>query len=322
MSAEPLLGRTDELAVIDGFLAGVPGDRRLLVISGDAGIGKTSLWQAALARAEARGDLTILVARASEAERDLAHVTLTDLLEPIVDDANERTADELPGPQRDALDAAMLRGQATVPTDPRTIGMAALSVLRRMAQERPIVVFIDDAQWVDQASAAALGFALRRLSDATVKVVATVRTGEGESTASFLDSLRRDPGASELHVGPVSLGVLHHLIVDRVGTTLTRPQLARVEAASAGNPLLAIELARGLARLDRWPLARRAAAVADRQRCPAPSADRPTCTARPRGADDRRRDGDADGRSDPRVGRHRCGRGRRCDAPGGVGRAG
>ena len=254
MSADPILGRTDELAAIDGFLAGLTGDRRLLVISGDAGIGKTSLWKAALARADARGDLTVLVARASEAERGLAHVTLTDLLGPIVNDENALTADELPGPQREALDAAMLRGRPSVPADPRTVGTAVLSVLRSVAQVQPVVLFIDDAQWVDDASAAALGFALRRLGEAMVAVVATIRMVEGESTAPFLDSLRRDPGASELRVGPASLGVLHHLIVDRVGTTLTRPQLARVEAASGGNPLLAIELARGLAQLDRWPL--------------------------------------------------------------------
>jgi DNA-binding NarL/FixJ family response regulator len=251
MTGSVLLGRTDEQAVIERFLASPAEEARLLVIGGDAGIGKTILWDAARERAAAIGDAMSLVARASEAERSLAHVTLTDLVDSLADPAVAREA--LSEPLREALDAATLRGRPAGPAEPRMVGMAILEILRRLSGTRRVLLFIDDAQWVDPASAAALGFAFRRLDDPGVTVIATVRTDDGPSVP-VLEPLRRVPGATELRLGPVSIAVLHHLIVDRVGKTLTRPQLARVEAASGGNPPTAIELARALTRLERWPL--------------------------------------------------------------------
>jgi len=265
MPDRAILGRTDELAAIEAFLDAP--DRAALVIGGEAGIGKTAILDAAAAAIDRRPGWRRSLARASASEAGLAFVTLTDLLEPIL----AATPVELPGPQQVALDAALLRGPAPGTLDPRTVGMAVLGVLRAAADPSPLAILIDDAQWVDAASSDALAFALRRLPVGAVKVIVAVRS-EGPadairhpavdpdarasrptSPAPFIVALR-DPGnVQDLPIGPVSLAVLHHLIVDRLGVTLTRPRLARVERASGGNPLLAIEIVRELVRLDRWP---------------------------------------------------------------------
>ena len=245
-----VLGRTAELATIAAFLAAPHGPSRRLVLRGPAGIGKTILWDHAVALARAGADRTVLVTRASEGEADLPLVTLTDLLGPVP----EGIVDALPGPQRDALDAALLRRGATGGHDARTLGTAVLSVLRRLAGDRRVLLGIDDAQWVDAASAAALDFAFRRLTDQPVALLAAARTADDGSAAAFVRALTRPPDGAALEVGPVSLGILHHLVLERVGSALTRVQLARLEAESGGNPLLAMELAGALGRLERWPL--------------------------------------------------------------------
>ncbi|MEO5884995.1 MAG: AAA family ATPase [Candidatus Limnocylindrales bacterium] len=251
MGAEQVLGRTDELAAIDAFVAEFPAGARALVLSGEAGFGKTVLWTAAERLARERGGITVLSARASAAESDLAYVVLTDLLGPIASHA----LPTLPGPQADALAAALLLatpGREPAMTDPRTIGTAVLGTLRGAALERPVILAIDDAQWIDHASVAALDFALRRATTEPIGLLLTVRTGIGASTRSTITTVM-GPRTTNIDVGPISLGVLHHLVRDRTEASLTRPQLVRLEAASRGNPLLAIEIGRELARLERWP---------------------------------------------------------------------
>jgi DNA-binding CsgD family transcriptional regulator len=253
MAPTAVLGRVDELSTIRGFLAEFPAGPHWLVIAGEAGIGKTILWEAAEQAARGRPEpTTVLRARASEPEAELPYVGLTDLLGPVV----ETALPGLPPPQRAALEAALLLTSRPDDAfaDPRTIGTAVLGVLRETAQTWPLILAIDDLQWLDPASAAALEFALRRLLDAPVGLIATIRATAGTPRPP-LATLAPPPDRVHLDLGPISLGVLHHLVRDRTGLTLTRPQLVRLEAASGGNPLLAIETAAALGRLERWPLA-------------------------------------------------------------------
>jgi DNA-binding CsgD family transcriptional regulator len=251
MATERILGRADELAVIERFLDSIPdGPARLLAVTGPAGIGKSTLWNAARAAARSRTGLTLLRARATSAERDLAYGALADILGPIV----ETGRDALPPPQRDALDGVvLLAARPGGIADPRTIGTAVLGLLRRAALERPVAIFIDDLPWVDAASAAALEFALRRMDAEPIGIIATIRTGESAPRPTLPDAVSSDRRL-EVALGAVSLAVLHHLVLERAGAILSRPQLIRLEAASGGNPLLALEMAAELQRRGRWPL--------------------------------------------------------------------
>ena len=245
-----LLGRTEERTRIDALIHHATTGPAALVLTGEPGIGKTAIWAQAVADAGSRHDLTVLVARAVEAEAAMADVVLADLLGPVV----ERSLPDLPSRQADALAAALLLDRHGGPVDPRVVGMATLTVLRDLARVRPILVAIDDLQWVDPASGDALGFALRRAWQAGVPIwlLATMRAMSGSGLPSWIARLVEPEDL--LEVGPVSLGVLHRLIQERTGIALDRPQLIRLEQASLGNPLLALEMARALSRLDRWPM--------------------------------------------------------------------
>ncbi len=245
-----LLGRTEERTRIDALLHHATTGPAALVLTGEPGIGKTAIWAQAVADAGSRRDLTVLVARAVEAEAAMADVVLADLLGPVV----ECSLPDLPSQQADALAAALLLDRHGGPADPRVVGMATLTVLRDLARVRPILVAIDDLQWVDAASGDALGFALRRAWQAGVPIglLATMRAMSGSELPSWI--ARSVEPEDLLEVGPVSLGLLHRLIQERTGITLDRPQLIRLEQASVGNPLLALEMARALSRLDRWPM--------------------------------------------------------------------
>lgn len=270
MSNGAVLGRTAELDRIATIIRSIAAGPRALVIDGEAGIGKTAVWSAALAdarRESGPGGLTVLSVRAVEAESSLPHVVLTDLFGPIAPAALEG----LPGPQAAALAAAMLldggRSSDDV-ADPRAIATGVLGVLQAATRDRPILLAIDDVQWIDPASATALEFALRRavVGRLPIGLIVTQRFGQdlaesGRPSPRAIAVTALPPTAAvfgedteRLTIGPVSLGVLHQIIRQRTGAALTRPRLVRLEEASGGNPLLAIEIGRELARLDRWPL--------------------------------------------------------------------
>ena len=238
----PVVGREREMAAVRQLVT--PGDLRFhaLVAEGEPGIGKTKVWRAGVERAAAQG-LVVLSCRPVEAEAKLAFAALGDLLEPVVDQA----LDGLPVPQRQALEVAMLRATPGISSDGRALGMAVQSLLRQVASVSPVLVAIDDVQWLDRGSSAALAFACRRLHDSPVRVLAALRVEAGESV-DVLGLGHALPGSVErLRLGPLSLSGLYHVIQAELGQVFPRPTLVRIEKASGGNPLFALELARALA---------------------------------------------------------------------------
>ena len=232
MDADGIIGRDGELAAVERFLE---GGTSALVIDGDAGIGKTTIWRAAVRRAESAG-WRVLAARPSEAEERLSYAALTDVVGPgLADDRHE-----LPEPQRRALEAALLLAESET-ADARTVATAVLSLFSALAQRSRVLVAVDDVQWLDPASQRALAFAIRRLPAGAALLVAR-RTSGGEAPPLGLDPA----SVTTVAVGPLSLAALHHVIRDELGTAPGRTLLGRIAAASGGNPFFALELARAM----------------------------------------------------------------------------
>lgn len=244
-----VIGRDAELRAIEGFLGRVAAGPAALVFEGAPGIGKTTVWDCARDRAR-RAATQVLACRPVDAEAKLAFAALADLLEPVA----ERTLPLLAEPQRLALEVALLRAspQGAVPS-PRGVAAAVLSMLRLLAADGPLVVAIDDQQWIDRASAEALAFALRRIGDLPVGVVTAVRVTDAEAPDPL--GLRAAFGArlARIPIGPLTAGALHHVVRQHLGRVLPRPTLLRVTDASLGNPFYALEIARELIAADVQP---------------------------------------------------------------------
>jgi hypothetical protein len=236
-----MVGRDAELGRVAAFLDRVD-DSRGLLFEGPAGIGKTTLWAAAVQAARDRS-FCVLVSRPSGSEARLSFSALADLLQPVVDEALA----DLPAPQRRALEVALLiREAGPSPPDPRAVAAALSQALRSLAGSRPVVVALDDIQWLDEPSARAIEFALRRLGELPVVVVAARRTGVGTSVP--LDLERSFPDLDRVSVGPLSLGALFRLVASRLDAAFPRPILVRLHEVSGGNPFYAMEIARALQR--------------------------------------------------------------------------
>ena len=243
-----LVGRESELGAVDLFLA---SERPCaLAISGEPGIGKTTLWQAAVERARA-GGARVLVARPTESEARLAFAGLADLLADVPD----QLFAGLPEPQRVGLDAALLRAASERPPERRVVGAGFLTLLRTLAGESEVVCAIDDLQWLDASSAGVVEFALRRLGEEPVRGIVSVRATE--LARAPLPALERDHQVELLELGPLSVAALHRVLTQELGSAFPRPTLVRIAEAAGGNPLYAIEIARELNRRGEHDLSRR-----------------------------------------------------------------
>ena len=184
-----LRGRRSECAVIDGLLDAVrAGESRALVVRGEPGVGKTALLEYLVGRVPA-----CRVARAAgvQSEMELAFAALHQLCAPMWD-----RVEQLPGPQRDALGTAFGL-DAGKPADRFLVGLAVLGLLAEVARERPLVCVVDDAQWLDRASAQALAFVGRRLGAESVALVLAAREPDASPAA--------DSGAGPAADWPVEL---------------------------------------------------------------------------------------------------------------------
>ena len=239
--AVDVVGRDEELGSLYAFLERPPQGPSAIALEGEAGIGKSMLWQAVVASARSRG-MRVLSTRPAESEHGLAYAALGDLF----DDALDDVLPFLTPPRRRALEVALLVEEASgSPADTRALGVAVRSGLQVLAGNELLVVAIDDLQWLDASSASALGFALRRLADAPILLVWTRRTGEG-GLASPVESALDPDRIDRVAVGPLSVGAIHRILDGRLGRTVARPTLLRLHEVSAGNPLYALELARAL----------------------------------------------------------------------------
>jgi DNA-binding CsgD family transcriptional regulator len=236
-----IVGREDELASLHALIDEMRAGPAALVLEGEAGIGKSTLWLAGVEHARTRG-LRVLSSRPAEADRGLAYVALGDLLEDVLDDVLPR----LSPPRRRALEVALLIAEASGRrADPRAVAVGVRSSLQFLAADGPIVLAVDDVQWLDATSASALAFALRRLREQSVLLLLARRLGEGAEQSDLERAV--EPGrCRHLLVRPLSVGAIHRILQARLQRSLARPPLLRVHEASGGNPFYAIELARAL----------------------------------------------------------------------------
>ena len=213
------------------------GTPRALVLTGGPGVGKTSLWEAGVEAARDRG-LCVLRASGSGAETQLSFAALIDLLDGIDLDA----IDGLPPPQRQALEVALYRAEATSPPDASALALALLSTLRSLAADRPVLVAIDDLQWLDETSADALAFAARRLDAEPVAFLLARRPGPSSTLERALGT-----HLSSTEVGTLSIGAMRRMLSERLGLSLPRHVLRRVYETTLGNPLFSLEVGRTIA---------------------------------------------------------------------------
>src|SRR6476659_983963 len=223
------LGRRSECATLEQLVASVrAGHSRALVLRGDAGMGKSALLEYLAQHSSGCG-----IARAAgvESEMELAYAGLQQLCAPFLD-----RVERLPGPQRDALGTAFGLRDGDAPGR-FLVGLAVLSLLSDVAEDRPLVCIVDDAQWLDAATAHALAFVARRLGAESVGLVFAVREPSGE---------RHFEGLPELTVAGLDDGDAHELLATVVAGPLDERVRDRIVAETRGNPLALLELPRRL----------------------------------------------------------------------------
>jgi DNA-binding CsgD family transcriptional regulator len=235
-----LVGREEELASLVALLDAREGLPAVAVVTGEAGIGKTTLSLAAVEAAQARG-YQALSCRPAEAETAFSYAGLADLIGGVVHDV----LPQLPRPQRRALETALALSESEgPPAEEGVVAFAFLSTLRTLALGNRLLLAIDDVQWLDAPSLAMLRFALARLETEQVAAILTAR----DEAPLWLRSGVPEARLLTVELGPLSVGALNELLRTRSGAVFPRPTLLRIWETSGGNPFFALEIASMLRR--------------------------------------------------------------------------
>ena len=225
-----LQGRPNECELLDRLLEAVRGgESRALVVRGEPGVGKSALLEYVVGRAS---ECRVARAAGVQSEMELAFAGLQQLCAPMLD-----RLERLPAPQRDALGTAFGLTAGAAP-DPFLVGLAVLGLLSEVADERPLVCLVDDAQWLDRASVQALEFVARRLFAESVALVFGVRQSRSREEQLL-------PGLPELVVEGLRDGDARELLDSVIAGPLDERVRDRIVAETRGNPLALLELPRG-----------------------------------------------------------------------------
>ncbi len=241
--AGAVVGRLDALDDATRFVDALADGPSALLVEGEAGIGKTTVWRSAAAAAASRGN-RVISSTAVEGEADLPFVGLRDLMEQLPADA----ARALPPPQRDALDVALLRSEQFGATaDQHAVCVAVLGVVRTLATQGPVVLAVDDVGWLDTASERVLRYVIRRLTHEPVGILATRRPAADPGPPLGMDGPGIGTRLRRVELGPLDPAALHMLLTEQHGFALPRRTTRQIHAACGGNPFAAVEIGWALA---------------------------------------------------------------------------
>ncbi|WP_370647035.1 helix-turn-helix transcriptional regulator [Mycobacterium sp. IDR2000157661] len=235
------MSRALELGAVAELLASARMSPSTLIFEGEPGIGKTTVWTAALESAR-RGGFRVLSTRPAAAESVLAYSAMADML------SGAEPADwtDLPLPQRLALDAVTLRASPSdIATDPRAVATGFLSVVTRLATGSPVLLAIDDLQWLDSSSSAALAFVARRLTGC-VGLLFTHRAGSAGATVAGQIAVDGSRHVRRIRLSPLDLAGTRAVVAHSSARVFPRPTMVRIHEISGGNPFYALELARAV----------------------------------------------------------------------------
>jgi DNA-binding CsgD family transcriptional regulator len=253
------LVRSAEWRQVRAFAETIRAAPAALAVQGEAGAGKSTLWRAGIQTAATAG-YRVLRSEPSASETDLSFAGLSDLLAGVL----PLVAEQVPGPQLEALEIALLlRPASGEPPAARAVGLAVLAVLRGCLAEGPVLIAIDDAQWLDEASLEALTFALRRMPGGPLSLLVAARTegaadpltaGAPPLSHGWREVLAAIPAADLIDVAPLDIWQVQNLLPP----TVTAAQAREVARQSRGNPFWALQVSASLESIQSHvpPLAR------------------------------------------------------------------
>ena len=243
--AHAIVGRIDERGALDAFLTDELPEPRALLIEGEPGIGKTTLLHELLAAARDR-DYPILSCRPTRSEMDLSYVGLMELIQGLDDDVVRA----LPPPQARLLRVILRKEDPEGSFDRLSLNVAMAAAVRAVASAKPMLVAVDDVQWLDHPTAKTLAFVVRRLDGTSARIAVASRSNE--TVDLLVDLARAVPEArfDTITLGPIGPSELSRILRRGIGWAPAWPQVVRIAELSDGNPLYALELTRALGRIQ------------------------------------------------------------------------